>query len=59
MTIYEQMTEKQERAIKNAKNAIHFFDKVKKSSEEERLAVGSDHWDWLESSLRDLDKAFP
>lgn len=59
MSVYETMTERQERAIKNAKNAIHFFDKVQKSTQEEKIAVGRDHWDWLESSLRALDKEFP
>lgn len=32
--------------------ALEFFDNVRAAPEEERIAVGTDHWDWLESAAR-------
>jgi hypothetical protein len=31
---------------------VQFFDRVKKASDAERIAVGQDHWDWLERAAR-------
>lgn len=39
-------------ALLELKNAIEFFDRVRASSEDERVAVGQDHWNWLENAAR-------
>lgn len=39
-------------AIEEMKKALEFFDLVKAAPENERIAVGQDHWDWLESAAR-------
>jgi hypothetical protein len=41
-----------EQALLDLKNAVEFFDKVQASSEEEKIAVGHDHWDWLISAAK-------
>jgi hypothetical protein len=35
------------------RRAVEFFDRVKAASEDEKIAVGHDHWDRLESAARD------
>lgn len=45
-------------SCKQLVKAVDFFDKVKASSEEEKVAVGTDHWDWLVSAAKDVVKAF-
>lgn len=32
--------------------ALGFFDKVQAASKEDRVAIGNDHWEWLESAAR-------
>lgn len=34
--------------------AVSFLDKVRKAAAEERISVGSDAWDWLESAAREI-----
>jgi hypothetical protein len=53
------MTYEQEQAIQEIKNAIRFLDRVNNSSEDEKIAVGRDHWDWLETAARKVDELFP
>lgn len=38
--------------IDELKESLEFFDKVKQSSQEEQIAVGTDHWNWLETAAR-------
>lgn len=52
------MTEKQLRAILEIKEAIDFFNRVKNSSEDEKFAVGIDHWNWLVSASEKLNNVF-
>lgn len=44
-------------ALVELEQALAFFDRVKQSSEEERCAVGADHWDWLEQAARRVVEA--
>lgn len=46
-----------DKAIDNLERAIQFFDQVKNALPDERIAVGTDHRDWLESAARDVVKA--
>lgn len=39
-------------ACEEANRAVAFFDKRQASSDADQIAVGSDHWDWLESAVR-------
>ena len=41
-----------DRAITELAEAIDFMDRVRTASEDDRIAVGSDHWNWLESAAR-------
>lgn len=41
-----------EAALDDLKRALAFFDKVKVSTEAEKTAVGTDHWEWLEKAAR-------
>jgi hypothetical protein len=46
---------KLELAVEEARRAIDFFDRVKRSSfKNEKITVGRDHWDWLESVVRNV-----
>lgn len=38
--------------------AVDFMDRVRSASEEEKIAVGSDHWNMLEQSARDVVKSY-
>lgn len=50
----DELLEKQD----NLRKALEFFDRVKNSSSEnERIAVGTDHYDWLISAARDMCNA--
>lgn len=44
-------------AARELARAIKFFDEVRASSEDERIAVGSDHWDWLISAARKVARS--
>lgn len=48
-----------ERAARNLKAAVEFFDRVEASTETEKLAVGTDHWDWLELAARTVASLAP
>lgn len=39
-------------AVREAADAVDFFDRVKASSQAEQIAVGRDHWDRLEAAIR-------
>lgn len=39
-------------ALVQLKAAVEFFDRVTNSSEDERIAVGNDHWEWLKKAAR-------
>jgi hypothetical protein len=39
-------------ALKDLRRAVQFFDRVKEASLDEKIAVGTDHWDWLEKAAR-------
>lgn len=41
-------------ALQNLKSAYDFFEKVKKSSIDEKISVGTDHYDWLISSVKEV-----
>lgn len=43
-----------EAALADLKRAVEFFDKVKAATGDEKAAVGSDHWRWLEKAARDV-----
>lgn len=43
---------KRQGAINELREAITFFDRVKVAPENERIAVGQDHWNWLEAAAR-------
>lgn len=45
--------------LEEARDAINFFDKVRCASAEEKIAVGTDHWDRLEKSLRQVVELLP
>ena len=51
------MPEELEIALKNLKDAVAFMDKRNAASEDDKIAVGSDHWTWLETAARDVVKA--
>lgn len=53
------LTDEQQSALRNLREAVLFFDRVKASSGPERTAVGSDHWDWLETAARHVVEQFP
>lgn len=53
------MTEKQQSAIEQVRAAVAFFDQVKTATPDEKIAVGSDHWEWLELAARSVVAAFP
>lgn len=38
--------------LREARDAVEFFDKVKGATEAEKIAVGTDHWDRLEAAIR-------
>ena len=40
--------------IENLERALSFFDQVQASSEDERIAVGQDHYDWVFRAARDV-----
>lgn len=40
------------------RNAVAFLDKVRAASEDERIAVGQDHWERLEAAARALVSAY-
>jgi hypothetical protein len=44
-------------ALVELEQALAFFDRVRQSSDEERCAVGADHWDWLEQAARRVVEA--
>lgn len=44
-------------ALREAADAIDFFDRVKTASDDEKIAVGSDHWNRLESATRGVAEA--
>jgi hypothetical protein len=46
-------------ALASLRRALEFLDKVKASTADERTAVGTDHWKWLESAVRDVIVAAP
>jgi len=48
------MTPELKRALIQLGNAVEFFDKVKASSPDERIAVGTDHHAWLEKAAREV-----
>lgn len=52
------MSEAQRIAIEDLKRCVAFFDKVSAASDAERTAVGSDHWDWLESAAKNVATEF-
>lgn len=52
------MTEQQTAAIADLKRAVEFFDKVQVASDAERIAVGSDHWDWIKSAAKNVAANF-
>jgi len=39
-------------ALADLRRAVEFFDKVKAGTQAEQIAVGQDHWDWLERAAR-------
>ncbi|KIU33276.1 hypothetical protein SR39_13640 [Methylobacterium radiotolerans] len=39
-------------ALKDCSEAVAFFDQVKRSTQAEQIAVGADHWNWLEAACR-------
>lgn len=43
---------KTEDAVEELQKALEFFDKINKASVDEQMAVGKDHYDWLESAAR-------
>jgi hypothetical protein len=53
-----QITNEQTIAVKNIAVAVAFFDKTRAASAAERIAVGTDHWEWLESAARNVASAF-
>lgn len=40
--------------VSELRRAVEFFDKVQAASEGEKIAVGTDHWDWLLNAARAL-----
>lgn len=52
------MSEELERALVNLARAVKFFDKVQASSEEEKIAVGRDHWDWIVGASKETAAAW-
>jgi hypothetical protein len=46
------MSEQLKAALSELSEAVQFFDKVNAASEDERIAVGSDHHDWLERAAK-------
>ena len=53
------MKSHQESAVQDVHRAVEFLDKVRNASAEEKAAVGTDHWDWLERAARTVCLAFP
>lgn len=45
-------------ALSELKDAMDFYDKVKKLKGDERLAVGTDHYDWLILAADRVIKAY-
>ncbi|WP_312126516.1 hypothetical protein [Brevundimonas sp.] len=41
-------------ALQDAKDAVAFFDKVRAATQDEQIAVGTDHHNWLQSAIRRL-----
>ena len=39
-------------ALANCAEAVAFFEQVKRASSDEQIAVGADHWNWLEAACR-------
>lgn len=48
----EDEQEKRNSAIADLKNALLFFDQVQGGSPDDIVAVGKDHYDWLERAAR-------
>lgn len=46
------MAAKLEAFVENARAGIDFFDRIKDLPADERIAVGTDHWDWIEKIAR-------
>ncbi len=46
-----------EKIVKNCAAAAEFYEKVCRSDPEERIAVGTDHIDWVIDACRDAQKA--
>lgn len=55
----EHLTDEQQSALRNLHEAVRFMDRVRAASNAERVAVGSDHWDWLETAARHVVEQFP
>lgn len=45
--------------VEDLRDAVAFFDRVKGSSQADKIAVGSDHWDRLEKAARKLVAELP
>lgn len=43
-----------EAALREARDAVDFFDRVKASTQDEQIAVGRDHWNRMEAALRSV-----
>lgn len=41
-----------EGALREARDAVDFFDRVKAATQDEQIAVGRDHWNRMEAALR-------
>jgi hypothetical protein len=48
-----------ELAADECRRAVEFFDRVQSSSGDEKIAVGRDHFDWLERAARRAAAAAP
>ena len=48
----EDASDERANALKDCAEAVAFFDQVKRASPAEQVAVGSDHWNWLEKACR-------
>lgn len=53
------MSPELEDACVNMKRAVEFYDRVKASSERDKTAVGTDHWDWLLRAARKVAELTP
>lgn len=48
----EELVERLEAFVQNASAGVDFFDRIKDLPSDERTAVGTDHWDWIEQIAR-------